>query len=104
MRLLRLSVRGRSATSVIRPRGRRAWWLAALAALGNFFPENYRTEVRTQLREFLAPLIRCLSSGLLLWPDYGFARPEYYHPDRRTGTLRTFSKHRAAENFHQGHQ
>ena len=72
--------------------------LAALAALGNFFPENYRTEVRTQLREFLAPLIRCLSSGLLLWPDYGFARPEYYHPDRRTGTLRTFSKHRAAEN------
>jgi SAM-dependent MidA family methyltransferase len=72
--------------------------LNALAPLGNLFPENYRTEIRTNFRDFLAPLTRCLSSGLLLWPDYGFARPEYYHPDRKTGTLRTFSKHRAAEN------
>jgi SAM-dependent MidA family methyltransferase len=72
--------------------------LDALAPLGNAFPENYRTEVRTNFRDFLEPLTRCLSSGLLLWPDYGFARPEYYHPDRKTGTLRTFSKHRAAEN------
>jgi SAM-dependent MidA family methyltransferase len=70
----------------------------ALAALGNDFPEGYRTEVRTNFRDFLAPLADCLSSGLFVWPDYGFARPEYYHPDRTTGTLRTFSKHRAAEN------
>ena len=72
--------------------------LDALAPLGNAFPENYRTEVRTNFRDLLEPLTRCLSSGLLLWPDYGFARPEYYHPDRKSGTLRTFSKHRAAEN------
>lgn len=72
--------------------------LDALDPLGNSFAENYRTEVRTNFRDFLEPLTRGLSSGLLLWPDYGFARPEYYHPDRKTGTLRTFSKHRAAEN------
>jgi SAM-dependent MidA family methyltransferase len=72
--------------------------LDALAPLGNSFPETYRTEVRTNFRDILEPLTRCLSSGLLLWPDYGFARPEYYHPDRKTGTLRTFSKHRAAED------
>ena len=72
--------------------------LDALAHLGDDFPESYRTEVRTNFRDFLAPLIRCLTSGLLVWPDYGFARPEYYHPDRTAGTLRTFSKHRAAEN------
>lgn len=72
--------------------------LAALTELGGDFPDGYRTEVRTNYRDFLAPLTRCLSSGLLLWPDYGFARPELYHPDRKTGTLRTFSKHRAAEN------
>ena len=71
---------------------------AALVPLGSDFPENYRTEVRTNFQEFLAPLTRCLSSGLLLWPDYGFARPEYYLPERVTGTLRTFSKHRAAED------
>lgn len=72
--------------------------LEALSPLGIRFPNGYRTEVRTNLRNFLEPLTRCLSSGLLLWPDYGFARPEYYDPDRKSGTLRTFSGHRAAEN------
>ena len=34
----------------------------------------------------------------MLWIDYGFERPDYYQPDRREGTLRTFSKHRAADD------
>jgi len=72
--------------------------LWALAELGTDFPEGYRTEVRTNFGEFLAPLARALSIGLMIWPDYGFARPEYYLPDRKTGTLRTFSNHRAAED------
>ena len=72
--------------------------LAALAPLGTDFTEGYRTEVRSDLQNFLEPLSRCLSSGLMLWPDYGFARPEYYHPARTKGTLRTFCQHRAAEN------
>ena len=72
--------------------------LEALARLGNNFADGYRTEIRTQLWDFLAPLTRCLISGLLVWPDYGFARPEFYHPDRTQGTLRTFSKHRAGED------
>lgn len=70
--------------------------LETLAPLGVIFPEGYRTEIRTHYGDFLAPLLSALSSGLLLWPDYGFARPEYYHPDRTAGTLRTFSNHRAA--------
>ena len=69
-----------------------------LRVLGVNFPAGYRTEVRTNYHSFLEPLTRCLSSGLLLWPDYGFARPEFYQPERRAGTLRTFSNHRAAEN------
>lgn len=72
--------------------------LEALAPLGGNFPEGYRTEVRTNFRSFLEPLTRCLSSGLLLWPDYGFARPEYYLPERHQGTLRTFSNHSAGED------
>ncbi|RYD17277.1 MAG: SAM-dependent methyltransferase [Verrucomicrobiaceae bacterium] len=71
---------------------------AALEGLGSNFPDGYQTEVRTNYGDFLEPLTRCLSSGLLLWPDYGFARPEYYLPERTAGTLRTFSKHRAAED------
>lgn len=70
----------------------------ALRRLGTGFPDGYRTEVRTNYGDFLHPLTRALSSGLLLWIDYGFARPEYYHPDRTTGTLRTFARHRAAED------
>lgn len=71
---------------------------SALAPLGRDFPDGYRTEVRTNIRPFLEPLVRSLESGLMLWADYGFARPEYYHPARTTGTIRTFSKHRAGEN------
>ncbi len=69
-----------------------------LQVLGTHFPEGYRTEVRTNYQDFLAPLTRCLTSGLLLFADYGFARPEFYQPERTAGTLRTFSKHRAGEN------
>lgn len=70
----------------------------ALSQLGTEFPNGYRSEIRTNYQDFLAPLTRCLSTGLLLWLDYGFARPEYYHPDRKSGTLRTFSKHQAGED------
>jgi SAM-dependent MidA family methyltransferase len=69
---------------------------AALAEISGPFAEGTRAEVRTNFRSFLAPLARCISSGLLLWADYGFARPELYAPARREGTLRTFSRHRAA--------
>ena len=70
----------------------------ALADLPGPFPEGYRTEVRTCFIGFFQPLLAALTSGLLIWPDYGYERDDYYHPDRTTGTLRTFSKHRAAED------
>ncbi|MEI6176874.1 MAG: SAM-dependent methyltransferase [Verrucomicrobiota bacterium] len=72
--------------------------LEALEPLGNGFPDGYRTEVRTGIRQFLAPIARALDCGLMIWIDYGFARPEYYHPARSSGTLRTFSQHRAGED------
>lgn len=72
--------------------------VAALAPLGGGFPVGYRSELRTGYGGLFAPLLAALSSGLLLWFDYGFARPDYYHPARRQGTLRTFSHHRAADD------
>ena len=71
---------------------------AALAALGPDFPDGYRTEIRTNHAAFIRPLLAALASGRLLWFDYGFAKPDYYHPARTTGTLRTFSRHRAADD------
>lgn len=70
----------------------------ALRPLSRGFPAGYRTEVRTCFREFLKPLAAAISRGFMLWIDYGFARPEYYHPARVGGTLRTFSQHRAGED------
>jgi SAM-dependent MidA family methyltransferase len=69
--------------------------LAALAPVGGDFPDGYRSEVRTCFRALLEPLTHCLRSGLMLWADYGFARPDYYQPARTAGTLRTFANHRA---------
>ena len=69
--------------------------LTALAPIGDDFPDGYRTEVRTCFPALLAGLARCLQTGLMVWLDYGFARPDYYHPDRTAGTLRTFASHRA---------
>ena len=58
----------------------------------------YRTEVRTNFTGFLAPLLAAITHGRMIWPDYGFARPEYYLPERNTGTLRTFQRHRADDD------
>jgi len=71
---------------------------AALDRVDGDFPNGYRTEVRTCYEDFLKPLARALDGGLMVWPDYGFARSDYYHPDRTAGTVRTFSKHRAGGN------
>lgn len=70
----------------------------SLALLGGNFLDGYQTEVRTGFRDFLEPFTRVISTGLLLWLDYGFAQPEYYLPERHQGTMRTFSKHRASED------
>lgn len=72
--------------------------IANLPSPSGSFPEGYRTEVRTCFPAFFQPLLDALTSGLLIWPDYGYERDDYYHPDRTTGTLRTFAKHRAAED------
>ncbi len=62
------------------------------------FPDGYLTEIRRNYGGFFQPFLRALSHGLLLWFDYGYDHESYYHPARTTGTLRTFSKHRAGED------
>ncbi len=69
-----------------------------LASIGTDFPEGYCTEIRTNFPAFLESVSACLTDGLLLFIDYGFAAPEYYDTQRTSGTLRTFSKHKAAED------
>lgn len=61
-------------------------------------PQGYNTEIRSDFGAFLQPLLASMSHGKLLFFDYGFAAPEYYHPQRRDGTLRVFRQHQAAED------
>jgi SAM-dependent MidA family methyltransferase len=61
-------------------------------------PAGYRTEARSGVRDFLKPLAAAMAGGRMLWIDYGFPRDDYYHESRTTGTLRTFSRHRAGED------
>lgn len=67
-------------------------------ALGDAFPENYQTEIRTNYLTFLSQISNSLNDGILIFIDYGFAAPEYYDAHRTRGTLRTFSQHQAAED------
>ena len=43
-------------------------------------------------------LERFLARGLMLWIDYGYARRDYYHPQRRDGTFICHYRHRSHDN------
>ncbi len=63
--------------------------------LGTALAVGYASEVNLMLRPWLAAISRCLQTGVLLAIDYGYTRREYYHPERRTGTLVCHYRHRA---------
>ncbi len=53
------------------------------------------TEVHPQAEAFIATLADRLECGAALFIDYGFPAAEYYHPQRRGGTLMCHRAHRA---------
>lgn len=58
-------------------------------------PEGFRTEIPLVARAFMRSLADVLEKGLALFVDYGFPVKEYYHPQRREGTLMCHYRHRA---------
>ncbi|HEY4555293.1 MAG TPA: SAM-dependent methyltransferase, partial [Lysobacter sp.] len=61
--------------------------------LGERFEEGYRSEVLPQLPYWIQAVSGGLKRGAMLFVDYGYARSEYYLPERRDGTLRAFYRH-----------
>ena len=55
---------------------------------------EYLTEVNLAAEALVRTLAAALQSGLALFIDYGYARAEYYHPQRSMGTLRCHYRHR----------
>ena len=59
---------------------------------------GYVSEISLALPALVESLGRCLRRGLLLFVDYGFGRAEYYHPQRRQGTLVGHYRHRMLDD------
>ena len=68
--------------------------LAGIAAALDL-PDGYTTEVHLGACALVRTLAERLEAGVALFIDYGFPRREYYHPDRRQGTLMCHYRHRA---------
>ncbi len=66
--------------------------MAAIAAAG--LPEPYVSEINLTAEDWIATLGARLRRGAVLLLDYGYGRREYYHPERREGTLACHYRHR----------
>jgi SAM-dependent MidA family methyltransferase len=55
---------------------------------------GYESEINLRLSSFISTLTQALSTGILLFADYGYGQREYYHPLRSQGTLTCFYQHR----------
>jgi len=71
---------------------------AISASTGADLPEGFTSEVCLQLPAWLREASQWLETGTALVFDYGFSRREYYLPERSSGTLRCYYRHRAHEN------
>ncbi len=60
----------------------------ASAALSDLsLVDGYESETLPRARDFLQKASERLARGVILLIDYGFPRAEFYHPERRQGTL-----------------
>ncbi|NTV94917.1 MAG: class I SAM-dependent methyltransferase [Thiobacillus sp.] len=57
--------------------------------------DDYLSEICLAAPALVHSLAERLGQGMLLFIDYGFPRAEYYHPDRREGTLMCHYRHRS---------
>ena len=71
---------------------------SAVADFGLESAGEYRSELSAELPGWIAALGGCVSDGAILLLDYGFSRREYYLPERNSGTLRCYYRHRAHDN------
>ncbi len=60
--------------------------------------DGYTTEVDLDIKDWLKQICRVLKKGFLLTIDYGFSRSEYFHPNRKRGTLLSYKGHQVDED------
>jgi SAM-dependent MidA family methyltransferase len=57
-------------------------------------PEGYCTEINLNYRPWLEALYASCDQAVILMIDYGYEQAQYYHPDRSSGTLTCYYRHR----------
>jgi SAM-dependent MidA family methyltransferase len=58
-------------------------------------PDGYCTEVNLNFKPWLEALQACCHQAVILMIDYGYEQAQYYHPERSSGTLNCFYRHRS---------
>lgn len=80
------------------PSGELARRLSILEPYEKSFADGYETELRPSQVPLLSEMKSVLTQGEIVLLDYGYERPDYYHPARTTGTIRTYGRHQAGED------
>lgn len=62
---------------------------------GALWHSPYRSEICPAQQAWMRTLADCMTAGVVMLLDYGFAAPEYYHPQRDQGTLMCHYRHRS---------
>jgi SAM-dependent MidA family methyltransferase len=71
---------------------------AIIDALPEPLQDNYCSELNPALNAWMHALAERLKRALVLIVDYGYPRHDYYHPQRRQGTLLCHYRHRAHDD------
>lgn len=71
---------------------------SAVGALHVDVDEPYESEICPWLAAWIASAAQSLAQGVLLIMDYGLPRAQYYHPDRRHGSLLCHFRQRAHDD------
>lgn len=66
--------------------------------LGIVLEEGQRGEVNLRAIEWMKWLAKALKKGFVITIDYGYPAEELYAPDRKTGTLLCYHRHRVIED------
>lgn len=56
--------------------------------------EGYEFEINLSMNGMIQTLAQSLNQGVVLFADYGYGQREYYHPQRKQGTLSCFYQHK----------
>jgi SAM-dependent MidA family methyltransferase len=65
---------------------------------GVAWPRGFASELCAQVGAWIGEVTRSMEQGVALFVDYGLPRREYYHPHRKSGTLRCHYRQRAHDD------